>query len=156
MRKKKHFSSKNGENNEKTEKVSDNKITPVFFPAVPLITGPGHMERMSRENEPRVAKSRTPAELAVAAAYQLCGKNRKVAGAHPPLCFPLMGRQFKKRLLPQRLSLTSADSVHHRRAEPAYLKSQAVGRVGDLHRPGGRRAADGRGEGRELWSSTTR
>lgn len=50
------------------------------------------MESMSRENEPRVAKSRTPAELAVAAAYQLCGNNRKVAGAHPPrLSFPLIG-----------------------------------------------------------------
>lgn len=46
------------------------------------------MESMSRENEPRVAKSRTPAELAVAAASQLCGNNRKVAGAHPPFPFP--------------------------------------------------------------------
>lgn len=108
------------------------------------------MESMSRENEPRVAKSRTPAKLAMAAASQLCGNNRKVAGAHPPFLSPDR-RQFKKRLLPQWLRLTSPDSVHHRRAEPAYLKSQAVGRVGDLHCPGGRRAVNKKDEGRELW-----
>lgn len=137
----------------KTDKVSNYKIAPVFFffPAVPLITGPGHMESMSRENEPRVAKSRTPAELAVAAAHQLCGRiTERWQEPTPPFCSPPTGRRFKKRLLPRaRLSLTSADSVHHRRAEPAYLKSQAVGRVGDLHRPGGGRAADGRGEGED-------
>lgn len=100
------------------------------------------MESMSRENEPRVAKSRTPAELAVAAAYQLCGNNREVAGAHPPAPFLSPDRkQFKNLMLPQWLSLTSPDSVHHRRAEPAYLKSQAVGRVGDLHRPGGQESS---------------
>lgn len=73
----------------KMDKVSDNKITPIFFffKAAPLITGPGHMESMSRENEPRVAKSRTPSELAVAAAYQLCGNNRK-GGRSPPPPFP--------------------------------------------------------------------
>lgn len=44
------------------------------------------MESMSRENEPHVAKSRTPTELAVAAAYQLCGNNRKVKSR--PLILP--------------------------------------------------------------------
>lgn len=45
------------------------------------------MESMSRENEPHVAKSRTPTELAVAAAYQLCGNNRKVKFP-TPYCSP--------------------------------------------------------------------
>lgn len=92
---------------------------------------------MSRENEPHVAKSRTPTELAVAAAYQLCGNNRKVAEVPPPLFFLL-----KLKTLPQWLSLTSADSMHHRGAETTYLESKAVSRVGDLHRPGDSRAAE--------------
>lgn len=113
------------------------------------------MESMSRENEPHVAKSRTPTELAVAAAYQLCGNNRKVAEVQPPLFFALIERQLKNRLLPQWPSLTSADSVHHRGAETTYLESQAIRRVGDLHRPGDSRAVERKDEGRELWVNTT-
>lgn len=109
------------------------------------------MESMSKENEPHVAKSRTPTELAVAAAYQLCGNNRKVAEVPPPLFFPLIERQLKKWLLPQWLSLTSADSVHHRGAKTTYLESQTISRVGDLHRPGDSRAVKWNDEGRALW-----
>lgn len=38
------------------------------------------MESKSGENWPCVAKSRTPTEAGVAAAYQLCRNNRKVTG----------------------------------------------------------------------------
>lgn len=95
------------------------------------------MESMSRENEPHVAKSRTPTTLTMAAAYQLCSNNRKVAEVPPPLFFLL-----KLKKLPQWLRFTSAYSVHHRGAETTYLEAKSVSRVRDLHRPGDSREVE--------------
>lgn len=110
------------------------------------------MESMSRENEPHVAKSRTPTELAVAAAYQLCSNNLKVAEVQPPFAlYPDRTTAQEAVVATMADSLTSADSVHHRGAEATYLESQAISRVGDLHRPGDSRAVERKDEGRELW-----
>lgn len=59
--------------------------------AAPLNNQLSHMERKSGENWPCVAKSRTPTEAGVAAAYQLCRNNREVTGG----LFSDGGRQFE-------------------------------------------------------------